>query len=409
MTISAEARGPATAAELGLMEGAPPPAAQHVTLANWQDGPYNRWGFQRVGELVPSAPVRRGDGPVLELPDASEDLDGLVLDGLPGSPTVRRFLLETCTDGFLVLQHGRIRLERYFNGMGPSTLHLLQSVSKSFCGAMTGALVERGLLDLDARVATYVPELWDSAFGEATVAQLLDMTVAVAFNEEYEDPRSDVQAQDRAGGWRPRRPEDPPHSYAFLASLRPSGPHGRSFQYCSATTDALAWTLERASGSRYPALLAEALWSRIGAEYDASITVDAAGFAFANGGLSMTLRDLARFGHLMLQDGAVDGFRATSAAWARRRLDGKPESMGGSEFAVAYPRGSYSTKWWCTGDRQGTFYGTGIYGQFLWIVPSASLVIVKLSSLPRPLDPTVTHNHHLAFRALAAALAEPAE
>jgi CubicO group peptidase (beta-lactamase class C family) len=390
------------------MAGAPPSPAQHVTLANWQEGPYNRWAFQHVGELVPSAVVRRGDGPTLELPDAGEDLDGLVLGAVDGSPTLREFLLGTCTDGFLVLQQGRIRFERYFNGMEPGTLHLLQSVSKSFCGAVAGALVERGVIDLDTRVATYVPELWESAFGEATVAHLLDMAAAVAFNEDYEDPSSEVQAQDRAGGWRPRRPEDPPHSYAFLASLRPDGPHGRRFQYCSATTDALAWTLERASGRRYPALLAETVWSRIGAEHDASVTVDGAGFAFANGGLSMTLRDLGRFGQLMLNEGAVDGFRAVSSAWARRRLDGRPELMAGSEFAAAYPSGSYSTKWWCTGDPQGTFYGAGIYGQFLWIVPSASLVIVKLSSLPRPLEPAVTRDHHTAFRALASALGAPA-
>ncbi len=405
MTTRVGDRGPATAAELGLMEGAPPPPAQHVTLANWQDGPYNRWGFQHAAELVPSAIVSRGDGPVLPLEAAPEDLDGLSLDGVGAGTTLDGFLRETYTDAFLVLREGRICCERYFNGMGPRSLHLLHSISKSLCGAVAGDLVDRGVLDLTARASTYVPELWESAFGEATIAHLLDMTASVAFSEDYEDPGSDVQAQDRAAGWRPRRPEDPPNSYAFLASLRRDGPHGEAFRYCSATTDALAWVLERASGRRYPRLLADVVWSRIGAEHDAAVTVDSAGFAFANGGISVTLRDLARFGYLMLSGGGTDGFRAAPAGWAERHLHGDRSLVAGSDFATAYPDGSYSTKWWCTGEENGTFFGTGIYGQFLWIVPTASLVIVKLSSLPRPLDQAVTRDHHRAFHALTAALA----
>lgn len=376
-------RIPATAAELALMQGAPPPPSQHVTLANWQEGPYNRWSFQHVSELVPSAVIARGDGPVLELPEEPVDLGGW-----------QAFLDATYTDGFLVVQDGRIRYERYFNGMTRSTLHLLQSVSKSMCGMVVGRLVERGVVALDERVQTYVPELWDSAFGGARVADLLDMTASVKFNEEYADPASEVQAQDRSGGWRPRRPHDPENSYDFLRSLRADGEHGRVFQYCSASTDALAWVLERAGGRRYPELVSEELWSRVGAERDASITVDSAGFAFANGGVSVTLRDLARF-----------GLYALSSPWLARlrRLD--PAVMAGTPFSVSYPEGSYSTCWWCTGDEHGTFYGTGIYGQFLWIVPALSLVIAKVSTLPRALDLDVVAAHHRAFRALTDRLA----
>lgn len=136
------------------------------------------------------------------------------------------------------------------------------------------------------------------------------------------------------------------------------------------------------------------------------MTVDTAGFAFANGGLSTTLRDLARFGRLMLNGGGAAEHRATPARWASRHREQLDRfAVAGSEFASAYPNGSYSTKWWSTGDTAGTFYGVGIYGQFLWIVPKSSLVIVKFSSLPRALDPAVTADHHRAFRSLAAVIA----
>lgn len=398
-------QSPATAADLALMLGSPPESSQLVTNASWQEGPKNRWAFQHVSELVPSAVVSRGTGPVLSLALALEDLSVISLDGVECGSTVEAFLRETYTDGFLVLRGGEILCEQYFNGMQPTSRHLLMSISKSLCGVVAGGLVESGLVDLGATVSAYIPELWESAYGEATVAQLLDMTASLEFSEDYADPDSEVQAQDRAAGWRPRRLEDPENSYLFLRSLRPHGPHGRAFQYCSATTDVLAWVLERAAGRRYPELLEEGLWSQVGAEHDALITVDETGFAMANGGVSVSLRDLARFGYLVLNGGSVGAHRACSSAWtARIGAGGDPQLLRETEFGREFPEGSYSAQWWITGGATGALESRGIYGQFLWIDPAADVVIVKLSSLPRALDPIVTRDHQRAFASIAAAL-----
>lgn len=396
---------PPTAAELGLMQGAPPPPEKLVTVSTWQEGPHNRWAFQHVSEVVPTALLPRGDGPVLELERDEADLTDLPLGEGEAQTTLGSFLTRSYTDGFLVLRGRTVLYERYFNGMTPATPHLLMSVSKSLAGMLAGEFVESGTIDLAAPVAEYVPELWESAYGNATVAHLLDMTAALEFDENYADQASHVQAQDRAAGWRPRRIDDPGDTYAFLRGLRPAGPHGERFQYCSATTDVLAWVLERATGRRYPELLAECLWARIGAEHDAQITVDGAGFAFANGGVCTTLRDLGRVGLLVLEGGGDDRHRIASDAWvARMRAGGDPAHVVGSDFGAAYPDGSYRSKWWLPGDGRGTVYGVGIYGQFVWIDPTSGVVIVKLSSLPAALDPLVTREHHRAFRALAAAL-----
>ena len=114
-------------------------------------------------------------------------------------------------------------------------------------------------------------DVLDPATGEpiAAVARagVPDMTAAVDFDESYADPDSHVQAQDRAAGWRPRRLDDPSDGYTFLRSLRGGSEHGRAFQYCSATTDVLAWVLERATGRRYPDLLSDHLWAQLGAEH----------------------------------------------------------------------------------------------------------------------------------------------
>ncbi len=102
-----------TAADLGLMEGTPPPPERLVTLANWQDPPFNRWGFQHIRDLIPTARIGRGDGPVRRLPRAERDLTSVRLR-VPGRRlSVERFLEETYTDGFLVLHRGRVITERF--------------------------------------------------------------------------------------------------------------------------------------------------------------------------------------------------------------------------------------------------------------------------------------------------------
>src|SRR5215472_3782899 len=144
----------------GLMSGVPPfPAASQVTLANWQDPPFNRWAFQHIRELIPTARISRGDGRSLRLPRAERDISGLTFRSAGRHLTVAEMLSETYTDGFLVLHRGAIVCEQYFNGMTPDTPHLLMSVSKSVVAAVAGILVSRGLLDVAAPVETIVPEL----------------------------------------------------------------------------------------------------------------------------------------------------------------------------------------------------------------------------------------------------------
>ncbi|HEY1332807.1 MAG TPA: hypothetical protein VGF31_01045, partial [Myxococcaceae bacterium] len=133
-----------TAAELGLMAGAPPfPKPAQVSLANWQEAPYNRWAFQHVRELVPTARIRRGDGPVWRFPRAERDLSRIRFRNGGKDLTVGDLLDRTWTDGFLVLHRGRIVTEQYRNGMTPDTTHLLMSVSKSVTSTVAGVLAGR--------------------------------------------------------------------------------------------------------------------------------------------------------------------------------------------------------------------------------------------------------------------------
>ncbi len=358
-----------------------------VTLDNWQAGPANRWAFQHVDDVVRTAVVSRGSGPVLSL------MEGAAF----ASTDLPDFLQHTYTDAMLILRGREVLFERYLNGMTPATRHLLMSVSKSLCSSVVGRYVAAGSIDVSALVPTYLPELAGSAYGEATVQEVLDMTVAVAYDETYHDPASEVQTHDRVAGWRTSRDGDPADTFAFLAELRKSGEHGTTFQYCSANTDVLAWILERVTGRGYAELLSTDLWARIGAEHDAYVTIDRSGFPMANGGVCVTLRDVARFGRVIL-DGGVgpDGVSVAPAGWVADTRRGGDPAAAEEGMRDVHPNGSYRNQFWISGDEHGCFYGVGIHGQYVWMDPAADVVIAKLSSLPEA-DDTGEWAEHVAF------------
>ena len=267
---------------------------------------------------------------------------------------------------------------------------------------MFGQFVASGAIDVGALVAHYLPELADSAFGDATVQQVLDMTASVQFDEAYDDPSSEVQTQDRVAGWRTPRSGDPVDSYAFLATLRKAGPHGVLFSYCSANTDVLAWILERVTGRPYGELLSANLWAQLGAEHDGFVTVDRSGFPMANAGVCGTLRDLARFGRMVLDGGTgPQGMAVVPQDWiADIRRGGDPTAAAGAMGGV-HPMGSYRNQFWISGDADGSFYATGIHGQYVWMNPNADMVVVKLSSLPEADSPEDWAQHIEFFEKLA--------
>ena len=200
--------GVPTAADLGLMQGTPSVGGALVTLANWQDPPFNRWGFQHVRDLIPTARIARGDAPARRLPGAERDLSRATVRAAGRSVRLDRFCEETYTDGMLVLHRGRVIHERYENGMTPSTAHLLMSVSKSVTSAVTGILVGRGELSPHDLVTSHIPELEGTSFEGCTVRHLLDMRAGTRFDEDYDNVRGTFGCTSRSTCGVRARPAD---------------------------------------------------------------------------------------------------------------------------------------------------------------------------------------------------------
>ncbi len=387
------------------MEGFPPPPDKRATLTNWDLPPVNRWSFQNVRRVLPTAPVPRGDGPVANFARAEQDLSSMLFDTADGRRiTVAQLLDETYTDGFLVLHRGRVVTELYFNGMTPATPHLSHSVAKSIVATVAGMLVDDGVLDLQAPVSRYVPELLRCGYADARLHHVLDMRSGVRFSEDYGDPASDVSKIDIAAGWRPNpQPDRPGSVYDLILTLPKEREHGGAFAYRSIETDVLGWTMERATGMHLADLVSRRLWAPLGVEHEAYFTVDRAGTALADGGFNATLRDYARFGQMHLAEGRFNGRQIAPRDWVLATRTGDRSAFG-EPYTLASPTGAYSKQWWVHDVDRGITMARGVFGQLIYIDPTIELVAVKLSTWPDYLMPTMSLNTYRAIAAIGTAL-----
>ncbi|MGB4812015.1 MAG: serine hydrolase [Methylophilaceae bacterium] len=307
------------------------------------------------------------------------------------------------TDGVMVLHHGRVVYERYAGCLSPDTLHGAMSVTKSLTGLLGEILVAEGKLNETALVGSIIPELKNSAFGDATVRQVMDMTTALDYSEDYADPKAEVWVYAEAGSPLPKpKGYTGPRSYfEFLQTVKKKGTHGEAFGYKTVNADVLGWLIARTTGQSVAQQLSTRIWSRIGTEREAFYTVDSIGTPFAGGGFNATLRDLARLGQLMLDNGVVNGEQVLPpAAIASIRHGGKPETFAKAGYKLL-PSWTYGGMWWVSNDDHGAYAARGVHGQTIWIDPVADMVIVRFASGPVAANAASDPTSLPAYRAVA--------
>lgn len=372
---------------LGWMQGFPPPPDKLIVFENGVGGvfPRNRWTFSHVRETVPTANVWRGGGAASALPAAPRDLDGVTFQAIGGETmNFGQMVTRTYTDGILVLHRGQVVYEKYFGALTPERPHLAMSVTKSFVGTLAAILVAEGRLDPGAPVTKYIPELKDSAYGDATVRQVMDMTIGVKYSENYADPKAEIWDYARAGGMLVQAPgyAGPKTFYDFLKTLQKEGAHGEAFAYKTVNAEVLAWVLRRAANQSLADLMSEKIWRRIGAEQDAYFMVDRIGTESGGGGLNTTLRDLARFGETMRNGGRANGQQVIPAAAVADITRGADKADFAKAGYALLPGWSYRDMWWITHNEHQAYMARGIHGQSIYVDPKAEMVIVRYAAHP---------------------------
>ncbi len=393
---------------LGWMEGFPAPPEKLVMQpdSNYFSFPKLRWTVCHLRELLPTEQVSRGLGAPTALEYAIDDGIDTVTFTPMGSDkpmTWEESLSANYTDGMLIIHEGKIVYERYAGCLNEAGKHGAMSMTKSMTGLLAEILVAEGTLDDSALVTTIIPELKNSAFGSATIRQVMDMTTALDYSEDYSDPNADIWIYSAAASPLPK-PKDyagPNGYFEYLQTVQQAGPHDEAFAYMTINTDALGWIISRVSGKEVTELLSERIWSRIGAEQDGYMTVDAKGTPFAGGGLSAGLRDLGRIGLLMLNGGVINGERLFPESVVERiRAGGDKEKFAKAGYKTL-EGGSYTGMWWVFHNDHGAFAARGVYGQTIYVDPTADMVLVRFASFPEAKNAYIDPTSLPAYQAVA--------
>ena len=256
------------------------------------------------------------------------------------------------------------------------------SVTKSITGTLALMLIEQGLIEPNQTIAHYVPKLQATAYSDATVQQVLDMTNSIQFGETYTDPESDIARFITAFS------SGDGSLYAYLQTLKKQNAHfkhGEAFHYVTPDPEVIGWIIRRVTGQNLAQVLDARIWSKLGTEQDAYYLLDSEGTEMAGGGFNIALRDGARFGQMILDDGKYNGQQILSGAIAKRiKQPGNPDVF--SRYyqepwyhTVGY---AYHDQWWTINNPHKAVVAMGIHGQQIYIDPVARTVIVKQASDP---------------------------
>ncbi|MCR9087837.1 MAG: beta-lactamase family protein [Rhodobacteraceae bacterium] len=416
VVLSAQESDPSV---MGWMQGFPPPPDKLITQPDsvYFGFPQLRWSVCHLREFLPTEEISRGLGASVplaypspwEFADLRQQIDAVtfVPQNSDEEMTWKESLYANYTDGMLILHKGVVVYERYFGCLEEDGKHAIMSMTKSVTGLLAEIMVVEGTLDDTALVRDIIPEIGESAFASATVRQVMDMTTGVKYSEDYSDPNADIWLYSAAASPLPK-PEgyDGPDGYwEYLQQVEPEGSHGDAFHYKTINSDMLGWIISRVLGKSVTQLASERLWRRIGAEQDAYQTVDGKGVPFAGGGITAGLRDLARLGQLMLNEGKLNGERLFPAEVVANIRAGGDRS----KFGAAFPTigaGSYTSQWWVLHNEHGAFAARGVHGQTIYVDPTAEMVLVRLASFPRAQNGFIDPTSLPAYQAVAEFLME---
>ncbi|WP_418642329.1 serine hydrolase domain-containing protein [Vibrio chaetopteri] len=403
--LDAEASDPI---KMKWMVGFPPPKDKLIMQpeSDFFSFPKMRWTVCHIRELMPTKQVTRGIGAPTPFTYAKDDnIDAITFQPLNNERemTWQESLSANYTDGILILHKGQIVYERYLGCLDELGQHAAMSMTKSLTGLLAEILLAEGTLDENAKVTSIVPELKDSAFGSATVRQVMDMTTGLDYSEDYADPNADIWIYSKAASPLPKpQGYDGPNGYLeYLQTVGKSGAHGEAFGYKTINTDALGWIIARATGKNVAELLSERIWQKIGMEQDGYMTVDAKGMPFAGGGLSASLRDLGRIGSLVLNKGKFEGQSLFPSEVIENIMAGGDKEDFAKAGYTTLPGGSYKSMWWIFHNANGAIAARGVHGQTIYIDPTAEMVIVRYSSFPSAKNSKIDPTSLPAYQAVA--------
>ena len=347
--------------------------------------------FQHTPEIQPTVTIQGSAAPFEFAKEENIALaDGFQFEGsfYPTEP----FLQDTKTSALLVIQDDVIRYENYFFGGDEATVFSSNSMGKSFVSALMGFAVADGFIDsVNDPLGKYIPEFAGTDLENIPIKACLQMASGIDFNEDTDMNSFSMRtlmgtpAMEVIAGY---GVQEPPFTYR---------------RYLSINTEILGQVIKNATGKGLGEYMEEKLWTRIGSAHDAYWTLNN-GTELANGGLSISLRDYARFARLYLHEGNWNGEQLLPRDWIRDSLDISADYSKPGANNDGYNAIGYGYQWWVPEGNQGEFMAIGVYGQFLYVNPEQNVIIVKVNADPDFMAEHYELKHVEFFRAIAGGL-----
>lgn len=348
----------------------------------WLNPEINSFTFREAKNVFEYRDVHRG-GDVWELPSA---------ETLIKPAGYAEFAERTFTNAMLVLKDGQIVFEDYRNRMTPEVRHIAFSMSKTITAMLVGIALDRGeIASLDDPAQQYVPQLAGTGYDGVSIRQILQMRSGVDYQERYDfgdNPSAAGRLHEQAIILNRMR-----FAEGALETTRANEP-GSTFNYSTLDTMVLGWILEEAAGETLEAQMEQRIWTPLGAEADGFWLADGPagnGRALNGMGFNATLRDFARLGQLMLDDGMRGERRILPEGWVAQMTAMEPT---GAPAGAGFP--GYGFQTWKIDDLPGSYSAVGLAGQFIYVHPQSRTVIVKLSHYP-PVEPEYVTPETLAM------------
>jgi CubicO group peptidase (beta-lactamase class C family) len=285
---------------------------------------------------------------------------------------VDAYMKDQRTAGLVIIQDGKIRLEKYgldFTADGRWTSF---SVAKSFTGTLVGAAIKDGYIkSIDDKVSDYIPDLKGSVYDNVTIKQLLTMTSGVKWNEDYADPKSDVALFNAH-----KAEPGVDVTVSYMRKLKREAPPGTKWVYKTGETNLIGVLVSSATKKSLSDYLSEKVWRPFGMEHNASWLLGSTGHEISGCCLQASTRDFARFGLFILGGGIAEGKSVLPDGWIAEATTKHADTDQDED--------GYGFQWWTVND--GSYAAKGIFGQGIFIDPKRKLVIASNSNWPQASD-----------------------
>ncbi len=307
------------------------------------------------------------------------------------SVDIDAYMSEQRTAGLIIVQDGKVRLEKYGLGFSAEGRWTSFSVAKSFTSTLVGAAINDGFIkSIDDKVSDYLPDMKGSVYDDVSIRQLLTMTSGVRWTEDYEDKNSDVALFNE-------HVAEPgvDATVSYMRTLSREAPPGEKWLYKTGETNLIGVLVSSATHKTLSDYLSEKIWAPFGMQQDGSWLLSNTGQEISGCCIQAATRDFARYGLFMLNGAVIDGKTILPDGWI--------ETATTKQAETSHAGKGYGYQWWTYDD--GSFAAQGIFGQGIFIDPERQLVIASNSNWPKATDPaTVGAQREAFYQAVQAAV-----